>query len=349
MDQYDLRASGNVDGLTLEGISGPEPAGRWTDGPSASIRFMLPGHVRDHVIVWLQLAPFLSGEALREQDVEVSASKITIGRWQLTDRLFRRRTLFVHRDNISAANEVELRFSIPNCTRPADLGLNQDKRRLGVMIKRLWWEETSHIPDEKAPVWQYGRLVGAEARKTFDDKIASLFWHRYVRGPAVLDIGFKGYLNGPVVPILEGAIGVDMDYPGYDGRTLPFADGSQDAVYSSHCLEHISDYIKAIQEWYRVTRVGGHIITVVPSAHLYERRWRPPSRHNDTHVRFYTPASLLGEFEQALTPNSYRVRHLIENDDGYDYADSPDHHPRGCYEIELVIEKIAGPSWTLAG
>src|SRR5579859_3755529 len=198
MKQYDLRASGTIEGLTLQGISGPELAGRWTDGPSASIRITLPDYVRDHVIVWLELVPFLSGEDLREQIVEVSASEAMIGRWQLTDRLFRRRTLLVRRDNISARSEVDLGFSIPNCTRPADLGLNQDQRRLGVMIKRLWWEETSEIPDEKAPVWQYGRLVGAEARKTFDQKIESHFWHRYVRGAAVLDIGFKGYLDGPV-------------------------------------------------------------------------------------------------------------------------------------------------------
>ena len=61
----------------------------------------------------------------------------------------------------------------------------------------------------------------------------------------MLDIGCKGNdaagkpLDDSVggLPIIEGAIGVDLDYPGYDGATLPFPNESQDAVYSAHSLE----------------------------------------------------------------------------------------------------------------
>lgn len=207
-----------------------------------------------------------------------------------------------------------------------------------------------HQHPELRSLSQYGRPVGPESRKTFDAKLESGFWQRYITGPDVLDIGFRG--GGAekldVVPIVEGAIGVDMDYPGYDGRTLPFATNSQDAVYSSHCLEHIPHYNKAIQEWYRVTKVGGHIITVVPNSFLYERKRTPPSRWNGDHQRFYTPSSLLAEFERALLPNSYRVRHLVENDANYSYLSSPNEHPLGCYEIELVIQKIELPLWKLS-
>ena len=63
--------------------------------------------------------------------------------------------------------------------------------------------------------------------------------------------------------------------------------------------------------------------------------------------RFYTPACLLCDFEAVLEPNSYRVRHLADNDCGYDYAIDPGAHSAGCYEIELVVEKIAEPSWRL--
>ena len=42
------------------------------------------------------------------------------------------------------------------------------------------------------------------------------------------------------------------------------------------------------------------------------------------------------------------MRHLAENDRGYHYEIGPDRHPHGPYEIELVIEKIVKPSWTLA-
>ena len=183
--------------------------------------------------------------------------------------------------------------------------------------------------------------------KSFDQKLVSGFWDRYITGPFVLDIGFRGY-EREIVPIIDGAIGVDLDYPGYDGTKLPFDDASQDTVYSSHCLEHIPNYLQVISDWYRVTKVGGHIITIVPNAMLYERKRRPPSRRAGwNYQRFYTPQSLLAEFESALRPNSYRVRHLAENDANYSYGYDMDRHPDGCYEIELVIEKIATPKWGL--
>ncbi len=258
------------------------------------------------------------------------------------------RRLDVPESVLAESGEVVLEMRILTGVRPALLGLGDDMRYLGLMLGRLSWEE-GQVRRPFDLSGERGRPVGRESRMSFDAKIDSEFWTRFVTGPAVLDVGFQGYDTlGEVVPILPGAIGVDIDYPGYDGRFLPFASDSQDAVYSSHCLEHIPDYITAIQEWHRVVRVGGHIITVVPSAHLYERRRRTPSRWNPDHKRVYTPASLLAEFEAALVPNSYRVRHLVENDAGYQYGLPAHVHAEGCHEIELVIEKIIPPDWNLA-
>ncbi len=69
-----------------------------------------------------------------------------------------------------------------------------------------------------------------------------------------------------------------MDYPGYDGLRLPFPNDSQDAVYSSHCLEHIPNSNAALAEWYRVLRLGGYIVLAVPHQWLYERKATVPSR-----------------------------------------------------------------------
>ena len=80
---------------------------------------------------------------------------------------------------------------------------------------------------------------------------------------------------------------------------------------------------------------------------LWNGAFRIPSRWNPDHKRVYTPASLLAEFEAALAPNSYRVRHLLENDAGYRYDLPPNRHAEGCHEIELVIEKIAMPDWRM--
>jgi SAM-dependent methyltransferase len=189
------------------------------------------------------------------------------------------------------------------------------------------------------------RKVGEESSKSYMDKINNKFFHKYMGGVG-LDIGFAGYIPG-VEPILKTAIGVDTNYPGYDGKTLPFESESQDYVYSSHCLEHISDYKQAIKEWYRVTKVGGFIVTVVPHQFLYEKKLNKPSRYNEDHKRFYTPASLLKEFEESLEPNSYRVRLLEDGDKGFDYSIPPEKHSHGEYELTLVIEKIPLPSWKM--
>lgn len=193
------------------------------------------------------------------------------------------------------------------------------------------------------------RPVGWESRKTYAMKIANGFFDRYLSGNAILEIGYKGGIDG-AVPIVPQAIGIDVDYPGYDGATLPFPDESQDGIYTSHCLEHIGDYKNAIREWYRVLKSGGHLVIVVPHQYLFERRLKLPSLSNSDHKRFYTPASLMNEIEDSLEPNSYRVRHLVDNDFGFDYSVPPwSPHVGGCYEIELVLEKTRPPYWTMGG
>jgi SAM-dependent methyltransferase len=137
-----------------------------------------------------------------------------------------------------------------------------------------------------------------------------------------------------------------MDYPGYDGTRLPFPDGSQNAVFASHCLEHIQDVRASLADWYRVLETGGYLLIFVPHKYLYERRPAPPSAMNPDHKRFYTPATLLADVEESLPVNGFRVRHLVDNDHDYDYAQSLDGYPEGCYEIELVIQKIARPAYS---
>jgi SAM-dependent methyltransferase len=197
------------------------------------------------------------------------------------------------------------------------------------------------IPDEPLSA---DRQVGFESRKSYADKIASGFFAKYMSGPNVMEIGYRGYEEGNL-PIVPQAIGVDVGYPGYEGATFPFAGGSFDAIYSSHCFEHIGDWLGVLRDWYRLLRVGGFLVIVVPHQLLFERKRSLPSPINPDHKRFYTPKSLLGEIETAFEENSYRIRHLVENDAGFEYSIMPYQGTDGCYEIELVVEKIAKPFW----
>ena len=189
-----------------------------------------------------------------------------------------------------------------------------------------------------------GRQVGFESRKSYAAKIESGFFARYMSGPNVMEVGYRGYEEGNS-PIVPQAIGVDIGYPGYEGATFPFADGSFDAIYSSHCFEHIGDWLGVLRDWYRLLRVGGFLIIVVPHQLLFERKRKLPSPINPDHKRFYTPISLLSEIDAAFAENSYRIRHLIENDADFTYSILPYQGTDGCYEIELVVEKIAKPFW----
>ena len=180
-----------------------------------------------------------------------------------------------------------------------------------------------------------------ESRSTYQEKIDSGFFINYLGGDVILDIGYKG-ARSDAVPVLRNAIGVDLDYPGYNGIRLPFGDESVDTVYSSHCLEHIPNYAGAYLDWFRVLRIGGYIVVVVPHMFLYERKSYPPSQWNGDHKRFYTPSRLLREVEETIPLQRYRVCHLRENwNHKFDYSSGTNTHGQSPYEIEMVIKKIA--------
>jgi SAM-dependent methyltransferase len=352
----DLTNQGRAEGLQRVGFAPPEPHGSWTNSQDAQLIFAVDPAWGGDILMTLEIAAFLHPSKLTEQRITASINGVSTGTWTIREPGWHQRPIILPAVEREGVETISLGLAIPTSQAPSELGIGADTRRLGIIVRRILFSAMpaapAYVNEATTARFTPGRRVGNATRRTYDEKIGSGFWARYVTGPRVLDIGCKGndaagvpLDEGAGLPLIETAIGVDLDYPGYDGRTLPFPSESQDAVYSSNCLEHIPDYIKAIQEWYRVLKMGGHIIVVVPHAHLYERRRRPPSRWNLGHVRTYTAASLLAEFEAALEANSYRVRHVYEDDRGYRYDDPPDRHGTGGYEIELVIEKIKPPAW----
>ncbi|HMI20266.1 MAG TPA: class I SAM-dependent methyltransferase [Sphingomonas sp.] len=279
-----------------------------------------PGHIVARVVL---------GEGARGKvKMEIVAEK---GTRVLVSELF---------DLAEAGGVLTLEADIANLTANVEVRLfAKGKVALDVIgveidLDRVMPTETLHA----------GRPVGFETGKSYAAKIASGFFDAYMSGPNVMEIGYKGY-EGATVPVVPQAIGVDVGYPGYEGATFPFADGSFDAIYSSHCFEHIGDWLGVLRDWYRLLRVGGFLVIVVPHQLLFERKRKLPSPINPDHKRFYTPVSLLSEIEAAFEENSYRIRHLVENDAGFDYSIMPYQGTDGCYEIELVVEKIAKPFW----
>jgi ADP-heptose:LPS heptosyltransferase len=63
-----------------------------------------------------------------------------------------------------------------------------------------------------------------------------------------------------------------------------FADRSLDFVFSSHLLEHLGDYEAALEEWWRVIKVGGHLVLYLPHKDFYpnigEEGGNPDHKHD---------------------------------------------------------------------
>ena len=65
------------------------------------------------------------------------------------------------------------------------------------------------------------------------------------------------------------------------------SDSSYDFVHSSHCLEHMVDPYEAFENWIRICKPGGHIITTIPDEDMYEQgQW--PSVNNTDHKTSWT-------------------------------------------------------------
>jgi len=157
-------------------------------------------------------------------------------------------------------------------------------------------------------------------------------------------LSIESYRDGPLGPYLAAKRLRDLSHA---PDALP-AEGSQQTLFAPWLLQDIADYRYALQRWFGCVAPGGFLVITVPHAFLHDRRAQLPSPWRSGQRRLYTPASLLGEVEEALTPNSYRIRWLGDEDAGYDYALSRDAPPVGRQDIALVIERIEPPAWTLA-
>lgn len=139
----------------------------------------------------------------------------------------------------------------------------------------------------------------------------------------VLEIGCgSGELLRRLAPGSKLAIGIDLSGEGLSlararmvayrlsssrllkarAESLPFADGSFDAVVSQHLLEHIHAPIEALREWRRVLRPGGVVALVTPNA-LYPD---PALFYDPSHADLFTPDTLRSVLESA----GFNVVHL---------------------------------------
>lgn len=166
--------------------------------------------------------------------------------------------------------------------------------------------------------------------------------HKYCDGKEGIEIGGAAHNDFGI----KGCINVDRTETGIfqeeqhnlcgwakkvdvvaQGDDLPFKDNSLDYVLSSHVLEHFWSPIRALEEWMRVLRPGGHIVAIIPhpertfdkgralttvdelcNRHLIEA---PKDAKENEHFSVWTPET----FKQLCEYLKYKVVESLDTDD----------------------------------
>ena len=96
----------------------------------------------------------------------------------------------------------------------------------------------------------------------------------------VLDVGcginkFPGAIGIDHNPASRADVLADLDRFPY-----PFRDSSFDQIRVIHVIEHVSDVIRAMEEFHRLGRAGAHVIVVTPHYTDFSSFCDPTHRHH---------------------------------------------------------------------
>lgn len=107
-----------------------------------------------------------------------------------------------------------------------------------------------------------------------------------------------------------GATTVDLEFDDeYDAMNLPF--GEAEYIFSSHCLEHIPDWVGALNYWHEMLESEGILFLYLP--HYHQKYWRP--WNNSKHINILSPELLENYFDHGGWSSWYVT-------EGYDLNDS---------------------------
>lgn len=141
-------------------------------------------------------------------------------------------------------------------------------------------------------IWRATDPQGDEAGKVKYDVV------QYTRGTG-LDIGCGPHKAFPHFIGVDSKkdtalFGIEMapDNVVDDASSLPMvANERVDFVFSSHLLEHIEDHVAALTEWWRIIKVGGHLVLYLPHRDLYPNIGTPGA--NPDHKHDFVPEDII--------------------------------------------------------
>lgn len=81
-----------------------------------------------------------------------------------------------------------------------------------------------------------------------------------------------------------GSIPIDLSFDDpWEANNLP-NDSQVDYIFSSHCLEHVDDWVSTLLYWTEKIRVGGTLFLYLP--HYSQEYWRPWNNRKHKHAFF---------------------------------------------------------------
>jgi len=81
-----------------------------------------------------------------------------------------------------------------------------------------------------------------------------------------------------------GARPIDLSFDD-DWSALKLPDYNVDYIFSSHCLEHIDEWVEAMDYWHDTLRIGGTLFLYLP--HYEQEYWKP--WNNRKHRNMFSP------------------------------------------------------------
>ena len=134
----------------------------------------------------------------------------------------------------------------------------------------VWKKEAPYCPEASKIRWEtvpytrgLGYDIGCGAEKV---------WPHAIGIDNRKDTGMFGIQMNP-----------DLTIPDACDLSRIIVSGQADWVFSSHLLEHIVEYKKALKEWWRILKDGGYLILYLPHKNFYPNIGQPGSNPDHKH------------------------------------------------------------------
>ena len=176
--------------------------GVWSEGSTAELAFHLRPRPKSQLLLRIHLSAFLTGDHTN-MEVQVAANGVALARWRFNlvhpeeiDRSWREVLIPAE---IASTGELHITLQIEHPIAPRQLGLSNDRRRLGIMLHEL---SLSAVDGNVQASLYIGKLLPRSIAYSLDQKadfVTDLDSRRYlVAGWSNTEVGQGVWSDGPI-------------------------------------------------------------------------------------------------------------------------------------------------------